>query len=58
VPQSYQLQIKSVSPYSNTLKKVVALNDNSLLNENDTYTFDIPDEGIYELKITTSDVGR
>ena len=58
VPQTYQLQIKSVSPYSKTLRKVVALNDNSLLNENHTYTFDIPDEGIYELKITTSDVGR
>lgn len=58
VPQTYQLQIKSVSPYSNTLKKVVTLNDNSLLNENDTYTFDIPSEGTYELKIATSDVGR
>ena len=58
VPQTYQLQIKSVSPYSNTLKKVITLNDNPLLNENDTYTFDISDEGRYELKIITSDVGR
>ena len=58
VPKTYQLQIKSISPYSNTLKKVVSLNDNSLLNENDTYTFDIPDEWTYYLKISTSDAGR
>ena len=58
VPHTYQLQIKSVSPYSNTLKKVVSLNGTSLLNENDSYTFDIPNEWVYELKITTSDTDR
>jgi hypothetical protein len=44
VPQTYQLQIKSITPYSNTLKKVVTLDERSLLNENDTYTFEIPNE--------------
>jgi glutamate 5-kinase len=44
MPQQYQLQIKSISPSSNTLKKVVSLNGVSLLNENDTYTFEIPQE--------------
>ena len=58
VPHTYQLQIKSVSPYSNTLKKVVTLNEKSLLNENDIYTFDIPDEWVYDVDIITSDAGR
>ena len=58
VPQTYQLQIKSIAPYSNTLKKVVTLDDKSLLNENDTYTFDIPNEWTYNLNISTSDAGR
>jgi hypothetical protein len=44
VPQTYQLQIKSITPSSNTLKKVVSLNGTSLLNENDTYTFEISEE--------------
>jgi hypothetical protein len=44
VPKTYQLQIKSVNPYSNTTKKAVFLNDRPILNDNDTYTFDIPDE--------------
>jgi hypothetical protein len=44
VPKTYQLQIKSITPYSNTTKKAVFLNDKPVLNDNDTYTFDIPDE--------------
>ncbi|MBO7094755.1 hypothetical protein J6V86_00765 [bacterium] len=44
VPKTYQLQIKSVSPYSNTTKKSVFLNGKPILNENDTFTFEIPDE--------------
>ena len=55
VPKTYQLQIKSVNPYSNTTKKAVFLNDKPILNDNDTYTFDIPDEWTYELIIATSD---
>ena len=55
VPKTYQLQIKSVSPYSNTTKKSVFLNGKPILNENDTFTFEIPDEWTYELTIVTSD---
>ncbi|MBQ5945614.1 hypothetical protein IJL65_04485 [bacterium] len=44
VPQTYQLQIKSISPSSNTTKKAVFLDDKPILNENDTYLFEIPDE--------------
>ena len=58
VPSTYQLQIKSITPSSNTMKKVVYLNDKPLLNENDTYEFTIPDEWTYDLRITTSDVTR
>ncbi len=58
VPHTYQLQIKSISPNSNTTKKVVTLNGVSQLNENDTYTFTIPDEWVYDLTIAVSDVGR
>ena len=58
MPQQYQLQIKSISPSSNTLKKVVSLNGVSLLNENDTYTFEIPQEWIFDLKMAISDDGR
>ena len=58
VPQTYQLQIKSITPSSNTLKKVVSLNGTSLLNENDTYTFEISEEWTFDLKIAVSDAGR
>lgn len=58
VPHTYQLQIKSITPKSNTTKKVVTLNGQSQLNENDTYTFIIPDEWVFDLKIAVSDVGR
>ena len=58
MPHTYQLQIKSITPNSNTTKKVVTLNGQSLLNENDTYTFTIPDEWVFDLTIVVSDVGR
>jgi hypothetical protein len=44
VPKTYQLQIKSITPNSNTTKKAVFLNDKPILNDNDTYLFEIPDE--------------
>ena len=58
VPKVYELQIKSITPYSNTTKKAVFLNDRPILNENDTYLFEIPDEWIYYLNIVTSDETR
>lgn len=58
VPQTYQLQIKSISPSSNTTKKAVFLDDKPILNENDTYLFEIPDEWTYYVTIVTSDETR
>lgn len=58
VPQKYHLQIKSITPSSNTTKKVVYLWDTTLLNEDDVYEFDIPDEWTYILRIVTSDAAR
>ena len=58
VPQKYHLQIKSITPSSNTTKKVVSLEESTLLNEDDVYEFDIPDEWTYSLKIATSDITR
>lgn len=58
VPQSFQLQIKSIAPLSNTTKKVVSLDGVTLLNENDTYSFDIVDEWDHSLKIAVSDLSR
>lgn len=58
VPKTYQLQIKSISPSSNTTKKAVFLDDKPILNENDTYLFDIPDEWTYYVTIVTSDETR
>ena len=58
VPAPYQLFIKSVTPSTNTTKNAVFLNDKPLLNENDKYTFDIPDEWTYILTIETSDEVR
>ncbi len=57
-PQKFQLQIRSITPTSNTLKKAVYLDDKPLLNDDDTYSFDILDEWVYYLRIVTSDVGR
>ena len=44
MPKTYQLQIKSITPSSNTTKKVVYLDGKPLLNENDTYEFTISNE--------------
>ena len=58
IPQTIQLQVKSISPLSETTKKVVYLDDKPILNENESYTFDITQEGEYALKIITSDEGK
>ncbi len=58
VPKTYQLQIKSITPNSNTTKKAVFLNDKPILNDNDTYLFEIPDEWTYYVTIVTSDEAR
>ena len=55
LPQSYQLHIDSIKPNNSTTKKVVYLNDNPLLNEDDTYSFDALSEWTYNLKIVVSD---
>jgi hypothetical protein len=55
VPQSYRLYIESIKPYSNTMKRVVYLNDVPLLNEDDIYSFDVFSEWTYNLKIVISD---
>ena len=58
VPKTYQLQIKSITPNSNTTKKAVFLNEKPILNDNDTYLFEIPDEWTYYVTIVTSDEAR
>lgn len=58
IPQSYQLQLKSITPYSNTMKKVVYFDDAPVLNEDDIYAFNIPDEWVYNLRIVVSDSTR
>lgn len=58
VPQSFQLQIKSISPFSNTTKKIVYLDDATLLNENDVYSFTIESEWAHSLKMVISDQSR
>lgn len=58
LPQTFQLQLKSVTPSSNSLKKVVYFEGKTLLNEDDIYTFDMPEEWTYTLKIVVSDVNR
>ena len=55
VPQSYNLHIESIKPYSNTMKRVVYLNEVPLLNEDDTYSFDVSAEWTYDIKIVVSD---
>ena len=54
-PQKFKLQIESITPNSNTLKKSVYFNDKTVLDDDDTYSFSIPDEWEYLLKIVTSD---
>ena len=58
MPQTYQLHIESITPYSTTMKKWVFLDNTPLLNDNNVYTFEIPSEWVYILKITTSDVSK
>ena len=58
LPQSFELQLRSITPSSNSLKKVVYFEDKTLLNEDDTYSFDISEEWTYTLKIVVSDVSR
>lgn len=55
MPKTYRLRLGEISPYSATLKKYVSFNGTVLLNEDDTYTFDIPNEWTYNLAIVVSD---
>ena len=63
VPQTYQLQIKSVTPMTINTSKAVYFEDaseytentHSLMEDNDIYEFTVPDEWNYELRIFTSD---
>jgi len=63
VPQTYQLQIKSVTPMTINTSQAVYFEDihesientHALMEDNETYEFTIPDEGTYELRIVTSD---
>ena len=57
-PQKFQLKIDSITPKSNTLKKSVYFNDKTVLDDDDVYSFNIPDEWDYVLKIVTSDASR
>ena len=54
-PQEYQLHLNVKNSDSNTLKKVVLLNDTALLDEGDIYTFKIEEEWEYSLEIKLSD---
>ena len=58
IPKKYQLKINSITPYSNSLKRVVSLDGKVLLNDNDIYTFTIPSEWNYNLSIIVSDEGK
>jgi len=58
VPKTYRLYIKSIKPYSNTMKRAVYLDDLPLLNDEDMYTFDISTEWTYNLKIVLSDLSK
>ncbi len=58
MPKTYKLKIWEISPYSATIKKYVSFNGTVLLNENNTYTFDIPNEWTYVLSIIISDESR
>ena len=58
MPKTYQLKIKSITPYSTTVKKVVSLDNKPILNDNDSYTFNIPSEWTYNLSIVVTDEGK
>ena len=63
VPQTYQLVIKSVTPKTINTSKAVYFeessenieNKHSLMEDDDTYEFTVPDEWDYELRIFTTD---
>ena len=67
IPQTYQLQIKSVTPATINTQKAVYFedvsefssdnveNEHSLMEDNDTYEFTVPNEWEYELRIVTVD---
>jgi len=58
IPRYYQLQLKSVTPDSNTTQKNAYLNDEALLNMDNIFNFEISNEWTYDLNIVTSDVVR
>lgn len=58
IPLLYQLQIQSITPNDGSLKKWVFLNGVPQLNDGDVYTFDIPNEWNYELKIFIEDPSK
>ena len=53
IPRYYQLQLKSVTPDSNTTQKNAYLNDEALLNMDNIFNFEISNEWTYDLKIVT-----
>lgn len=58
IGQDFQIQIKSVLPSSNTVRKVVYLNERALLNEEDMFNFTLDKEWTFSLKIVVSDEAR
>lgn len=58
IPQKLQLNIDSIVPSSNAMKKVVSFDNKTLLNEDDTYTFNVLGEWEYILKISISDPSK
>ena len=62
VPQTYQLQIKSVTPTTINTSKAIYFenamedeNTNALMEDNDSYDFTVPNEWTYELRIFVTD---
>lgn len=61
LPQHFQLEIKSITPSSNTIDKTVYFNNQIILKDNsndmniDTYSFDIYEEWTFNLKVLVSD---
>lgn len=58
IPQSFQLQLNPITPSYATTKKVVYLDDKPLFNEDDSYNFDLTEEGTFTLKIMVSDSSK
>ena len=62
VPQTYQLQIKSVTPATINTSRAIYFeeaiedeNTKALMEDNDSYEFTVPDEWSYELRIFVTD---